>query len=82
MAGPDRPPLIRPSFDRRVWMSTAMPGMVLIRLKASEPASSTARAISPISDTWGLSLVIRGQPGGCPNPGHDFGRRLGIDPER
>src|SRR5579883_1761697 len=42
-------------------MSITMPGMVLMSDRASAPASTTARAISTISVTFGESLTIKGR---------------------
>ena len=47
-------------MGRRVSTSMRMPSKVLIRLRASAPAATAARAISVISVTLGLSFTING----------------------
>ena len=59
-AGPERPPVFIFRMGRRVFTSMRIPRMVLMRLMASAPASSTARAISVMSVTLGESFTITG----------------------
>ena len=59
-AGPDRPPVFIFKMGRRVFTSMRIPRMVLMRLMASAPAASTARAISVMSVTLGDSFTITG----------------------
>ena len=61
IAGPESPPTTRASFGRRVSASIAMPSSVLMSETASAPSASTARAISTMSVTFGLSFTISGR---------------------
>src|SRR4029077_16732639 len=61
MAGPERPPVRFPKRDLRVHASTAMAGQGLATVRASEPANSAARPISPISATRGDNFTHKGR---------------------
>src|SRR6202030_2940301 len=60
MAGPDKPPGLFPKGDFPVRKSMAIAGEVFATVRASAPASSAARAISPMSVTRGDSFTQRG----------------------
>src|SRR2546421_406831 len=62
IAGPDRPPLPVPRIGRRFLVSMRMPSTVLMAVKPSAPASSTARATAarPVS----RRVVVGGAGGG------------------
>src|SRR5690349_13044265 len=60
MAGPDNPPCTLPITGRRDFTSIAMPMMVLITARPSEPASMQRRAFSLMSVWFGDNLVING----------------------
>ena len=64
-AGPDRPPVFIFKTGRRVLVSMRIPRRVLMRDRASAPASSAARAISVMSVTLGESLTITGTCPAC-----------------
>ena len=59
-AGPEIPPVSLASTGAPDSASISMPGMVLMAVIASAPASTTARAISPISCTLGDSFTRQG----------------------
>jgi hypothetical protein len=59
-AGPERPPVFIFKMGRRVCTSIRIPRSVLMRERASAPASSTALAISTMSVTLGESFTITG----------------------
>src|SRR6266436_3758211 len=61
MAGPDRPPVGFPKRDFPERKSIAIAGYVFATVRASAPASSAERAISPMSVTRGESLTQRGR---------------------
>ena len=58
IAGPDRPPVVRLSFDCILSRSIAMPTKVFTAVTASAPPCSHAIARSPIEVTSGESLAI------------------------
>ncbi len=76
MAGPERPPVMFARWGRRRSMSTDIPVSVLIRDTASAPAASTARAISVMSVTFGVSLTIRGRSVSPRTCSRDLGGRI------
>src|SRR5580658_8161362 len=59
--GPDRPPVWFPRLDFPVQGSIAIAGYVFAMVRASAPAPSAVRAISPISATIGESFTQRGR---------------------
>ena len=59
-AGPDTPPVRFEMIGSPVRMSMRMPTSVLIRLSASAPDSTAARAMPAMSVTFGDSLTIIG----------------------
>src|SRR5712691_7456946 len=61
MAGPDRPPVRKLSLGWWAFRSIDMPTNVLTAHSASAPAASTARAITPISLTIGVSFTHTGR---------------------
>ena len=60
IAGPERPPVVKPIFGSRRSRSIARPTSVLIRESASAPASTAARADATMSVTFGESLTMSG----------------------
>ena len=58
IAGPESPPVARPSFERPASRSTAMPTKVLTAVSASAPPCSQASASSAIEVTSGGSLAM------------------------
>ena len=60
IAGPDKPPVLPPKCGRIVSTFITIPTTVLIRARASAPASTTPRAIDDRSVTSGESLAIIG----------------------
>src|ERR1700681_3712488 len=61
MAGPDRPPVRKLSLGLYALRSIDMPTKVLTAHKASAPAPSTARAMTPMSVTIGVSFTHTGR---------------------
>src|SRR3989339_243978 len=61
MAGPERPPVMLPSFGLWVLVSMAMPQRVLIKEITSAPAFSASLAIKAMSVTLGDNLTITGR---------------------
>src|SRR5207302_5915057 len=60
IAGPDKPPVRKLRRGRYALRSIDIPTNVLIAHRASAPADSTARAMTPISLTIGVSLTHTG----------------------
>jgi len=60
MAGPDSPPVRKLSLGLYAFRSIDMPTKVLTAHSASAPADSTARAITPMSVTIGVSFTHTG----------------------
>src|SRR6202049_707855 len=61
IAGPERPPVRFPKHDIWVRVSTAIAGKVFATVKASAPADSAARPISPMSATSGDNFTHKGR---------------------
>src|SRR5258708_9505770 len=61
MAGADRPPVPKLSLGRRAFRSIDVPTNVLTADSASAPADSTARAMTPMSVTIGVSFTQTGR---------------------
>ena len=59
-AGPEKPPTFLASTAFLFFRSMRIPRSVLMRETASAPPASTALAISTISVTFGVSLIITG----------------------
>ena len=82
MAGPDRPPVRLASTGLRVSMSMTIAVNVLMRLRASAPASTAARAMTLISVTQGESLTMSTLVAGrLANGGRDLANLLRVPAE-
>ena len=60
-AGPDMPPVLKPSDGRKLSVSMRIARIVLATVSASAPASSAARAMPTTSPAFGDSLTITGR---------------------
>ena len=59
-AAPEMPPVVLARIGAPDSASTSMPGIVLMAVIPSAPASATARAIAAMSGTFGESFTMQG----------------------